>query len=232
MPLKSSAFLAIWHDIDPAFEADWHRWHTFEHMPERVGVPGFRAGRRYMSDHVERLRCFTMYEGSDVFVFNAPGYLERLNNPSRWTTRIAPAFQNFMRGACRVIASAGGDPNCPVLGGAVLVVQLGGAPSGEVFMEARRLTSAIAALDGVVGAHVGLCDRQLTTVETSERKMRTSTREEPFDGVLVIEAYGRAMIAAARPAIDAALADARLGLDVQAAGVYDLAFYIQPGHTR
>ena len=113
MPLTSKAFLAIWHDFDPALEAEWHRWHTIEHMPERVGVPGFLAGRRYMSRDAVRQRCFTMYESADISVFNSAPYLERLNNPTPWTRAVAPTFKNFTRGACRVAASAGGDPACP-----------------------------------------------------------------------------------------------------------------------
>ena len=104
---RTRAFLAIWHDIDPAMEPEWHRWHTYEHLPERVGIPGFLAGRRYMSDDAPLQRCFTLYEGADLPVFNSPAYLERLNNPTPWTRKISPAFRAFMRGACRLVATAG-----------------------------------------------------------------------------------------------------------------------------
>ena len=48
MPLPGQGFLAIWDDVVAAGEAEWLRWHTREHMPERIGVPGFLGGRRYL----------------------------------------------------------------------------------------------------------------------------------------------------------------------------------------
>ena len=48
MPLRGSAFLAIWHDIEEHGELEYDDWHTREHMPERVGIPGFEAGRRWV----------------------------------------------------------------------------------------------------------------------------------------------------------------------------------------
>ena len=117
----SEAFLAIWHDIDPAMAAEWHRWHSQEHMPERVAIPGFLAGRRYMNPAAPRHACFTLYEGRDLAVFASPAYHERLNAPTLWTRSMAPAFRNFMRGACRRVASAGREQSC---GGALLTLRL------------------------------------------------------------------------------------------------------------
>ena len=49
MPLKGSAFLALWNDIEPQRRTEYDAWHTFEHVPERVGIPGFIRGRRYVA---------------------------------------------------------------------------------------------------------------------------------------------------------------------------------------
>ena len=43
MALKGRAFMAVWHDIAPAGEAECNTWHTREHVPEHLGVPGFLA---------------------------------------------------------------------------------------------------------------------------------------------------------------------------------------------
>jgi hypothetical protein len=40
MTLQGTAFLAIWHDIAAEGEPEYNLWHTREHMPERVGIPG------------------------------------------------------------------------------------------------------------------------------------------------------------------------------------------------
>lgn len=227
MPLKTNAFLAIWHDFDPAQEAEWHRWHTIEHMPERVGVPGFRAGRRYMSDSVARHRCFTMYEGDDVSVFNSPAYLERLNNPTPWTKAVSTIFRDFMRGACRVVATAGGDAACPVIAGHVLSIRLSGSLATGGDAKAKALAEAVAKMPTVVGVHVAVCERAVTNVETTERKARSGTGEQPLDGVVVVESYDRKVLAAQQSEIERAIVAAGLGMTPQESGIYDLVLYVR-----
>lgn len=220
---RTRAFLAIWHDIDPAMEPEWHRWHTYEHMPERVGIPGFLAGRRYMSDDAPLHRCFTLYEGEELSVFNSPAYLERLNNPTDWTRRMAPAFRGFMRGACRLVATAGPENG---YAGAVLTIRL--EPDGAVDAAAAgALVERIAAVEGVTGAHVGLCAQDVTRVETSERRMRSGTAEQPLDGVVVVEAYGAAGLDAATDEIAAMAAGAGLGFRPGHRQRYDLAYMLR-----
>src|SRR5439155_26673945 len=49
MSFLGSAILAFWADVEPAGEADFNDWHTREHMPERVGVPGLPRGRPHLA---------------------------------------------------------------------------------------------------------------------------------------------------------------------------------------
>ena len=49
MPLLGSGVLAIWNGVAPGYEAEFVEWHVKEHIPERVGVPGFLRGRRYVA---------------------------------------------------------------------------------------------------------------------------------------------------------------------------------------
>ena len=49
MALTGSAFLAIWHDIDPPSWTEYMEWHTREHMPERLSIPGFTVGKRLIN---------------------------------------------------------------------------------------------------------------------------------------------------------------------------------------
>jgi hypothetical protein len=60
MPLRGSGFLALWNDFDPAREAEYECWHTFEHVPERVGIPGFLSGRRYRAAERSESQYFTL----------------------------------------------------------------------------------------------------------------------------------------------------------------------------
>ena len=65
---KSTACLAIWHNVNPSREAEWLRWHTGEHMPERLAIPGILAGRRYWSSRASE-QCFTIYESDLIETF-------------------------------------------------------------------------------------------------------------------------------------------------------------------
>lgn len=47
MSLRGRGFLPIWFELAEGVEREFDRWHTIEHMPERLGIPGFLRGRRY-----------------------------------------------------------------------------------------------------------------------------------------------------------------------------------------
>ena len=104
MHKNSGAFLAIWHGLKNEGKIDWERWHTYEHMSERLAIPGFVSGRRYMNNNYKEQSCFTIYEGKNLKTFKSTPYLERLNNPSRWTQKSAKNFINFTRGACKCVS--------------------------------------------------------------------------------------------------------------------------------
>ena len=53
MALLGKGALANWHDVPDDAHADFNAWHTHEHIPERVGVPGFLRGRRVIQISIE-----------------------------------------------------------------------------------------------------------------------------------------------------------------------------------
>ncbi|MGO4287372.1 hypothetical protein AB4Y99_24670, partial [Bosea sp. TAB14] len=61
MGLKGSAFLAIWHDIAEGGHEAYIEWHTREHMPERLSIPGFRTGKRLHAPQAARHVFGTIY---------------------------------------------------------------------------------------------------------------------------------------------------------------------------
>ena len=66
-------------------------WLTHEHMPERMGVPGFLRGRRYVAlDGAPPHRYFNFYEISDADVMTGAAYLHCLNHPTPQTQRVMP----------------------------------------------------------------------------------------------------------------------------------------------
>ena len=184
---NTTAVLVIWHDLLPEAKLEWEQCHTHEHMPERVGIPGFLGGRRYMNHDAPDQCCFTLYEGSDLSIFKSPPYLERLNNPTPWTKKNASAFKNLTRGACRCVSTSGPKN---AYGGTMMTIRLLRSQSfSEDSEQLNQLTTDVAELSGVITATLALCDTEITSTETAERKLRKGTAEEPLDGVLMIEGY-------------------------------------------
>ena len=200
MGLKGSAFLAIWHDIAEGQHGEYIEWHTREHMPERLSVPGFRTGKRLHAPDASRYVFGTIYAGDDLEVFRSPGYLARLNNPTPWTAAVAPSFQNFLRVACERVASAGnGD------GGSMATIRFDFTrPEAETALRqaAQSLVDAILALPGVSCVHLGIARSEVSSVRTRETEIRSAMAEKAFDAVILVEGSQHAGLEAAVPEIE------------------------------
>lgn len=105
--LAGTGVLAIWSDAAPEHDEEFNNWYTNQHLPERVGVPGFCRGRRYIRDGPGKFKYFTLYETADIGVLESGPYLERLNDPTAWTRRVLPYFRNGSRLAMVVSHSTG-----------------------------------------------------------------------------------------------------------------------------
>ncbi len=101
------AVLALWNDIDPARGAEYERWHTREHVPERVWVPGFRSGTRYERLSGEGARWFTLYAFDSLAPLASKAYQDLVHNPTPWSASMRPAFRNFLRRIYTVDSGAG-----------------------------------------------------------------------------------------------------------------------------
>ena len=47
MPFLGSAAIAMWWDIAPAQRKEFEDWHSHEHFPERLSIPGFLRASRW-----------------------------------------------------------------------------------------------------------------------------------------------------------------------------------------
>jgi hypothetical protein len=93
--------LAIWHDIREGRAAAFESWYRDEHFPERLGVPGFRIGRRFEAvSGTPRYFCCYFTDTPDVLT--AAPYLARLNAPTPLTREMMTGtFINMHRTVCR-----------------------------------------------------------------------------------------------------------------------------------
>ena len=72
--MAGTGAVAIWHDIAAEGRDEFYAWHGREHMPERVGIPGFRRGRRYIGVQGGP-EFFNLYETESTSVVTGPDYL-------------------------------------------------------------------------------------------------------------------------------------------------------------
>lgn len=101
------AAVAMWWDIAPEARAEWEEWHSHEHMPERLAIPGFQRGTRYVALSGAP-SYFVLYEVDRVETLTSGPYLERLNNPTPWSRKMMPHHRNMMRALCEVREGWGG----------------------------------------------------------------------------------------------------------------------------
>lgn len=103
----STAFLALWNGIDrsdarPEYEA----WHAIEHVPERVGLPGFLWGRRYVGGAGD-CSYFTLYGLQGLQALQTPQYGDVIAHPTPWSERMRPRLSDFVRRPCALVAQSG-----------------------------------------------------------------------------------------------------------------------------
>src|SRR5436309_1291169 len=106
MALLGQAALAMWWNMAPEHREEFEDWHTHEHFPERLRVPGFRRASRWTSaDGGEGV--FVLYEIGNHGVLSSPDYLARLNAPTPWSAKLMPHHRNMVRGQTKVLESVG-----------------------------------------------------------------------------------------------------------------------------
>ena len=167
MALLGEGALVIWHDVRA--ETDYNEWHSKEHMLERVRVPGFRRGLRYVAV-AGSPRYMNLYEVDDAATLTSKPYLDRLNDPTPWTRRVLPSMRNNSRTLCRVVASHGAG-----ICGYLLTVQLAPQPDREQELRlwlANDALPALAGRPGIIGAHLLEGDQAASRTGTEEKRLR------------------------------------------------------------
>lgn len=143
--------MVLYYDIAPDAVDDHDDWHTHEHFPERLSIPGFLRASRWVAVGSSP-RYLVLYEVSDVPVLSGVPYLERLNNPTPWTARMMVNFRGMARGFCSIVARSGAGLGC-----AMLSIRYTPAPGRKRelgnWLEAAVLPG-ISSRPGVVSAHM------------------------------------------------------------------------------
>ena len=166
-----TGLMAFWADVETDYVAEFRQWHNCEHVPERVGIPGFTVGRRYRGIG-EAPMFFMTYETEDPGVLGSAPYLARLGDPTPWTRKSVARFRNSVRTIYRLEASAGSP--CPTESPFLLTSRFNVAADAEAaWLDWCRETylPGLAELDGVYRARLYALDETGSGVETSERDL-------------------------------------------------------------
>jgi len=190
--LAGEAVVAIWNGIAEAGRAQFYDWHLHEHIPERVGIPGFLRGRRYIAiDAATHPEFFTLYEAATMQVLQGHDYTDRLNAPTPWTKSATAHFQETARALARVLDSSG-----PGMGGVMLTLRFAATPDATTTI--ADLVRAAGRAPRITGAHLCRADDDASGATTAESKGRTDIQAPP-SWFALIEATDAAALATTLP---------------------------------
>tara|TARA_B100000963_G_C22569486_1_gene645378 strand:- start:735 stop:1436 length:702 start_codon:yes stop_codon:yes gene_type:complete len=173
MSLLGDAVLVNWGGIVEVKELEYNDWHSKEHMPERISLPGFLRGLRAVGISGTDInhKYFMMYEAERKEVFVSKKYLERLNNPTDWTKDILSNYLSPSRTICSVISSKSIG-----VGGYISTIRFLGNEilKNQNVEYLKTATSIILKLNGITGMHVLIGDSSFGQMNTQEKKIRSS----------------------------------------------------------
>jgi hypothetical protein len=182
MALCGDAAMALSFDVEAGAIVEHDQWHTQEHMPERLSIPGFLRGSRWIAEGGSP-RYFVLYEVRDLAVLTGPDYLARLNSPTPWTAKLMTRYRGLRRGLCNLRASAGTG-----LGHALLTIHYAPAAGRERELHewlAHHALPGMASQPGFASAHV--LEAAAAAPMTSEQRIRG--QDAPVRSVLLVTAY-------------------------------------------
>ena len=213
MSLLGTGALAMWWDIAPDIKAEFENWHSHEHFPERMAIPGFLRVTRWTSagggDGI-----FVMYEVEKHETLASPQYVARLNAPSPWSTKMMPHHRNMVRSQCYVLVSHGGAVTRHAL-------TLRFSSQTDRDADARgyfnSLGRVIVSQTGLVGMHL-LKHRPPAIAQTAEQKLRNAA-DKTADYVFVASGYD---LAALQDLAESSLTDSLMTVGIAPGAVLGL----------
>jgi hypothetical protein len=219
MALLGEAAMLLSFDISPEAIVEHDDWHTHEHLPERLSIPGFLRGSRWVAVH-GKPRYFVMYEVEGLDTLAGAAYLERLNNPTPWTKKMMLHYRDMIRGFCTVTISFGVG-----VGQSALLMRFKPDPERKAALRKWLIEEALPALpskEGLASAH--LFEAALTPQSTNEQRIRG--KDAPVDSALLVTGYSTERVAALCQSELSEQQLARHGATEVSGGVYAMAYML------
>jgi len=202
-------------DIAAEAQLEHDDWHSHEHLPERLAIPGFLRGSRWRA-LAGGPAYFVMYEVGELGVLSSPAYMDRLNHPSPWTAKMMPSYRGMRRGLCEIVARAGHG-----LGGFGLLLRFGVQADGEAALRDWLAGEVLPALPAQTGlASTMLLRSGLQAAQTVEQRIRG--QDAAVDWALLVTGFARSSIEALATGALMPSALARRGASDIASATYQL----------
>lgn len=124
---KGLLFMAF--DFSTAHADEFHDWYDREHIPERLGVPGFLNAERWIADDNDSVHVAT-YDLENPAVLASPPYQAVGGaNQSPWTKRVTAMCRRIMRYEGEQLVP--GEQTAPQGAGGLLVASMTPDPDAE-----------------------------------------------------------------------------------------------------
>jgi len=181
--MVGQAALAMWWNMAPDLRDEFEHWHSHEHFPERLALPGFRRASRW-ADAGGGEGFFVLYELATYEALVSPQYLARLNAPSDWSRRMMPHHRAMVRSPCHVLDSRGS-----AVSGHAVTVRLSPAAGEQERLggHLRALVRELPARPGLAGAHLLRTDLP-AIAPTTEQQIR-GLADRAADWVFIATGY-------------------------------------------
>ena len=178
--------VVIWNDIKEEMRDEFVQWHSIEHLPERVSIPGFISGQRWYGEHASP-QYLTTYVTQNTEVLTSDAYIQRLNDPTPWTLKTVAAFCNTCRAAGEVIWEHGSKKG---YGGHILAIRITELEDLTILTEHLNslANSPEQCFTELVRARLVLTTPTASQLPTAERAVRTGDQNEPHM-VLLLESF-------------------------------------------
>jgi hypothetical protein len=188
-----------------------------------MSIPGFRRGSRWTST-LDPEGFFVLYELEAYETLSSKGYLDRLNAPTPWSTKMMPHHLNMVRSQCRVAASFGGG-----VAGWMVTIRLSPQPARAADLKTALISSLrdLASKPGLTGGHLLVTETPKTSSPTTEQQIRGA--DSAADWIILLSGYDSEALQNAVAERFSPAALNRLGAEEKSTtGRYNLALTMTP----
>ena len=186
MALLGKGALLNWGGVLPKHDLDYNLWHSLEHMPERMSVKGFLRAFRCvgLKGTNDNDKYFMMYDVKSKGILSSKQYLNRLNNPTDWTSKILSKYVYPSRAICEVIKTKSLTNG---LSGFFVTIRY--LSQNNDIKNFYNISDEIMYQNGIFSIHCFQSDREISLLKTKEKLIRSyqGNEDEIIDYAVVIE---------------------------------------------